>query len=76
MMEEKSREEKQLSIEEAFAKVQELLSEMSKEDVTLEQAFSNYEEGMKLIRYCNGKIDSVEQKVQKLNQDGSMDEFH
>lgn len=75
-MEEKSREEKQLSIEEAFAKVQELLSEMSKEDVTLEQAFSNYEEGMKLIRYCNGKIDSVEQKVQKLNQDGSMDEFH
>lgn len=75
-MEEKSREEKQLSIEEAFAKVQELLSEMSKEDVTLEQAFSNYEEGMKLIRYCNKKIDSVEQKVQKLNQDGSMDEFH
>ena len=53
-----------------------LLSEMSKEDVTLEQAFSDYEEGMKLIRYCNGKIDSVEQKVQKLNQDGSMDEFH
>ena len=62
--------------EDAFAKVQELLSEMSKEDVTLEQAFSDYEEGMKLIRYCNGKIDSVEQKVQKLNQDGSMDEFH
>ncbi|MDD6362041.1 MAG: exodeoxyribonuclease VII small subunit [Lachnospiraceae bacterium] len=75
-MEEKTQEEKQLSIEDAFAKVQELLSEMSKEDVTLEQAFSDYEEGMKLIRYCNGKIDSVEQKVQKLNQDGSMDEFH
>lgn len=75
-MEEKTQEEKQLSIEDAFTKVQELLSEMSKEDVTLEQAFSDYEEGMKLIRYCNGKIDSVEQKVQKLNQDGSMDEFH
>ena len=75
-MEEKTREEKQLSIEDAFAKVQELLSEMSKEDATLEQAFSDYEEGMKLIRYCNGKIDSVEQKGQKLNQDGSMDEFH
>ena len=75
-MEEKTQEEKQLSIEDAFAKVQELLSEMSKEDVTLEQAFSDYEEGMKLIRYCNGKIDSVEQKVQKLNQDGSIDEFH
>ena len=75
-MEEKTQEEKQLSIEDAFAKVQELLSEMSKEDATLEQAFSDYEEGMKLIRYCNGKIDSVEQKVQKLNQDGSMDEFH
>ena len=68
-MEEKTQEEKQLSIEDAFAKVQELLSEMSKEDVTLEQAFSDYEEGMKLIRYCNGKIDSVEQKVQKLNQE-------
>ena len=75
-MEENSTQEKQPTIEEAFAKVQELLSEMSKEDVTLEQAFSNYEEGMKLIRYCNKKIDSVEQKVRKLNQDGSMDEFH
>ena len=75
-MEENSTQEKQPTIEDAFAKVQELLSEMSKEDVTLEQAFSNYEEGMKLIRYCNKKIDSVEQKVQKLNQDGSMDEFH
>lgn len=68
-------EEKQMSIEESFGKLQEILEKMEAEDVTLEQSFACYEEGMKLVRYCSEKIEQVEQKVMQLNEDGSLDEF-
>lgn len=68
-------EEKQMSIEESFAKLQEILEKMEAEDVTLEQSFACYEEGMKLVRCCNEKIEQVEHKVMLLNEDGSLDEF-
>lgn len=65
----------ELSIEDAFAQIRDLLAEMDQEDVTLEKSFENYEKGMKLIRYCNDKIDRVEKKVQKMNADGSLQDF-
>ncbi len=68
-------EEKQMSIEESFGKLQEILEKMEAEDVTLEQSFACYEEGMKLVRYCSEKIEQVEHKVMQLNEDGSLDEF-
>lgn len=68
-------EEKQMSIEESFRKLQEILEKMEGEDITLEQSFACYEEGMKLVRYCNEKIEQVEHKVMQLNEDGSLDEF-
>ena len=67
-------EEKQMSIEESFAKLQEILEKMEAEDVTLEQSFACYEECMKLVRSCNEKIEQVEHKVMLLNEEGSLDE--
>ena len=69
------RTDEELSIEEAFEKIRVLLQEMEKEDVPLEKAFADYEEGMKLIRICNERIDRVEKKVQMLNADGTMQDF-
>ena len=67
--------QKELSVEEAFEQIRGLLAEMEKEDASLEQSFENYEKGMKLIRYCSAQIDTVEKKVQKLNEDGSTEDF-
>lgn len=64
-----------LSIEDAFAQIRSLLQDMEREDATLEESFANYEKGMKLIQYCNAKIDKVEKKVQKLNEDGTLEDF-
>ena len=64
-----------ISIEEAFAQIRELLAEMESEDVTLERSFADYEKGMKLIRLCNEKIDTVEKKVQMLSADGTVQDF-
>ena len=68
-------ETQELSVEEAFAQIRDLLAEMESEEVSLEKSFENYEKGMKLIRQCNEKIDRLEQKVQKMNADGSLEDF-
>lgn len=62
-------------IEDAFAQLQEILSVMDKDGVTLEESFTCYEQGMKLIKYCNETIDTVEKKVQLLSAGGETDEF-
>ena len=45
------------------------------EDITLEDSFRTYQEGMKLLRYCDAKIDKVEKQVMMINEDGGLDEF-
>ncbi len=68
-------QERELSIEEAFERIRDLLDTMEKDGVTLEESFASYEKGMELIRYCNSRIDEVEKKVQIMNADGSTDDF-
>ena len=65
----------QMSLEEAFERLEALLTEMDREDLPLEEAFSRYEEGMKLLKYCSGTIDKVEKKVQVLSEDGILEDF-
>ncbi|MBQ9033519.1 MAG: exodeoxyribonuclease VII small subunit [Lachnospiraceae bacterium] len=62
-------------IEEAFAMLDQILAKMDEEGVTLEESFRCYEQGMKLIKYCNETIDAVEKKVQVLSAEGETDEF-
>ena len=48
---------------------------MDEEGVALEESFRLYEQGMKLIKYCNKTIDTVEKKVKVLSAEGETDEF-
>lgn len=64
-----------LSVEDAFAQLQEILDRMDAEGVSLEESFRCYERGMKLIRYCNDTIDRVEKKVRVLSAEGGSDEL-
>lgn len=62
-------------IEEAFAMLEKILARMDEDGVTLKESFDCYEQGMKLIKYCNETIDTVEKKVQILSAGGETDEF-
>ena len=62
-------------IEEAFAMLDRILARMDEEGVTLAESFKCYEQGMRLIKYCNETIDAVEKKVQVLSAEGETDEF-
>ena len=69
-------EEKEISLEEAFTRLQETIENLEKDDITLEQSFQEYQKGMLLVKKCNEIIDKVEKKVLVLNEDGGTDEFY
>lgn len=73
--EEKNGKEQVLSLEDAFAQIEEVIGRLEAEDITLEQSFAEYNRGMSLLAQCNETIDRVEKKVLKINEDGGLDEF-
>lgn len=66
---------KELTLEENFSKLEEIIAKMQERDVTLEESFSLYEQGMKTLKNCNKKIDAVEKKMLKMNEQGELEEF-
>lgn len=68
-------EKKELSLEENFDKLEELIEVLSDADVSLEDAFRAYSEGVTLLKTCNDQIDRVEKKVLVLNANGELEEL-
>ena len=68
-------EEKELSLEENFSRLEELARFLESEDISLEEAFGAYSQGMEVIKRCNDQIDRVEKQVLKLSSDGQLEEF-
>ena len=62
-------------LEEAFEKLDEMLDVLESPDISLEESFEVYKEGMTLLTKCNETIDQVEKKVLMLNQEGKLDEL-
>ena len=69
------KEEKAMTVEQAFAEIEKKLALLEKDDVSLEDSFRFYQEGMNLLKYCNDSIDQVEKKVQKISSDGKTEDF-
>lgn len=68
-------QKKEMKLEESFEKLDEMLSELESPDISLEESFQVYQEGMKLLKQCNEIIDRVEKSVLKLNENGELEEF-
>ena len=66
---------KEPTLEEAFAQLDEMLLQLESEDISLEDSFKTYEQGMQLLKYCDETIDQVEKKVLLLQENGETDEF-
>ncbi len=64
-----------MTLEDNFLKIEEVIEKLEAEDISLEDAFAAYSEGMKLLKDCNEQIDRVEKKVLKLTEDGELTEL-
>ena len=68
-------EKKKENLEEMFKDLEELIGKMENEEITLEQTFDLYNNGMELLKKCNLSIDEVEKKVLVLDENGETDEL-
>ena len=63
------------SLEEVFEHLDEIVVKLEETDVSLENSFQLYHEGMELLKICNDKIDTVEKKMLMLDEDGEQHEL-
>ena len=68
-------EQEQLQLEEAFDRIEALLEKLQDKDVTLEESFGLYQEGMGLLKLCNENIDHVEKQMLQIDEEGQTHEF-
>lgn len=68
-------QEKKLSLEENFERLDTIIEQLEAEDVSLEDAFAAYSAGMTILKECNEQIDRVEKKVLKLSEQGTLEEL-
>lgn len=60
----------QLSFEAALARLEETVRLLESGNVPLDDSLSLFEEGIALVKLCNSKLDTAEQKVVKLRLNG------
>ena len=57
----------EMTIEETFDELDELIDLLESGSGSLEGAFRRYERGMKLVKGCNEKIEKIEKQIQILS---------
>ncbi len=65
-----------ISFEDAMKRLDRICEDLSREGVNLEDALALYEEGVKLVRQCNKKLEETERKIKilQLSADGELKE--
>lgn len=55
--------------EEALARLEHIAGQLERGDLTLEDALTFFEEGIKLVKICSKMLDQAEGKIQVLTKD-------
>ena len=68
-------QERELTVEEIFQELDTAVEKLESRDISLEDSFRLYSEGMDLLRKCSEKIDTVEKKMLQMSDNGDIREF-
>ncbi len=63
------------NIEDVFQELDVIAEKLESSDTSLEGSFRLYKKGMELLKYCSGKLDTVEKKMLQMDEDGTLREF-
>ncbi len=66
--------ENKLTFEEGLEKLEKLISNLEKGDLTLEESLYKFQEGMELTRHCRSLLTDAEYRVEMILQDGERGE--
>ena len=66
-------EEQEKTLEEVLLEIEEIIGRLQQREVSLEDSFVLYQQGIEKLKICNDKIDTVEKKLLILNEEGSLE---
>lgn len=64
--------EKAPTLEETFSKIETIIEQMEKPEISLDQSFQLYKQGVEQLKCCNILLDQVEKKMQILNAESEV----
>lgn len=67
--------QKEDSLESRFVRLDEIVSAMDGDEITLEESFRLYKEGLEQVKSCNALLDQVEKAMLILNEQGQLEEM-
>ena len=59
------------TFEQALEQLEQIVQDLESGDLPLEKAIKRFEEGIKLSKYCNAKLDESEKRITILMQNNS-----
>ena len=65
-MSKKIKNNKDINIKDAFNQLSQIVSEIEKDNISLENALKLFEDGMALTKICKNKLKNAEEKVNSL----------
>ncbi len=75
MAEKKGQSLEEQSLEEIFSDLEQTIKKMEEGEISLEESFQLYHQGMDMLKASNSKIDKVEKKMLLLDEEGEEHEF-
>ena len=66
-------EEQEKSLEDVLEEVEGIIGQLQQRDISLEDSFLLYQQGISKLKLCNEKIDTVEKKLLILNEEGKLE---
>lgn len=67
---------KEMKFEEKMAKLEELVSELEKDDIKIDDSIEKYKEAIGLVNECNAQLKSIEEQIAKIvSEDGTVNDF-
>ena len=63
------------ALEDNFAELEDILKQMEQPEISLEESFSLYQQGVLQLKNCGTILDEVEKKMQILGEDGKIEEM-
>lgn len=60
------------SYEEAYERLEKIVARLEEDEPPLEQLVRDYEEGMRLLRSCHGKLNEAALRIEKVRSDAEL----
>ncbi|MBQ3544074.1 MAG: exodeoxyribonuclease VII small subunit [Lachnospiraceae bacterium] len=56
------------TLEESLEQLNQIIDSMNRDDISLEETFKLYNQGIKLCKTCNDKIDKIEKQLEIISE--------